>query len=90
MIGWRSVEKSAGRLFRLYGFEQTSSSTCPPLHAHIDRALAHPISHVCPMMQLQRFERPIRIGNHPNPLGGHQNGHVRGSVTRFNSAFGSI
>ena len=41
-------------------------------------------------MQLERFERPIRVGNHPNPLRGHQYGHLRGSVPGFSSAFRSI
>jgi hypothetical protein len=87
---WGSVKKGAGRLYRFCGFEQASPRTCPPLYAHIDCALTHPIRHFRPMVQLQRFERPIRIGNHSNPLRGHQDSHIRGSVPGFTSAFGSI
>jgi hypothetical protein len=43
------------------------------------------------VVQLKGIQRPIGIGHHMNPpLGGDENGHVRGSVAGLDSAFSSF
>ncbi len=84
------MEEGASCPFRLFSFEQTSSRTCPPLHAHNDCALTHAVCHLGPVVQLQGFQWPVGIGHHANPLRGHEDGHVRGSVAGLHNVFGGV
>jgi len=84
----RALEEETGGPFGLCGFEQASSRTCPPLHAHMRCGLANPIGHTGAVMQLQRIERPIRVGNHSDAaFVRDQNGQVGGDVAGLHSAF---
>jgi hypothetical protein len=74
----------AGNLFRLYGFKQTSLSTCPPLDAHRRRLLAHSVCHLGSVVRLETRERPITIGHHTNSPGrADQNRHIRERMTGY-------
>ena len=74
----RWIQEKPGGPFGLFGFEQTSSGTCPPLDTHCRCTLTHAVSHPGPMMCLERIQRPIRVGHHSNPsLSADQDGHFR-------------
>ena len=86
-----TLEEETGGPFGLCGFEQTSSRTCPPLHTDVRCGLANPVGHTGTVVHLQRIERPIRIGHHPDAsLFRDQNRHVRGGVACLDHAFSSF
>jgi hypothetical protein len=82
-------QQAASGSIELFGFEQTSSTSCPPLQTNGLILLADPIDHLCTMMSEKGVQGPIGLCNESNAsLLPDDNGHTRELVAGSHRCFG--